>query len=65
VRLRVAARSMNRRHAEYVAQETQSLLTNGPYGGGGDFMHVRDLVGVRSVLVPRSSITPIVELLRS
>jgi Acyclic terpene utilisation family protein AtuA len=65
VRLRVAARSMNRRHAEYVGQETQSLLTNGPYGGGGDFMQVRDLVGVRSVLMPRGWITPQVEVLTS
>jgi len=63
LRLRVAARSMNRRHAEYAAQETQSLLTNGPYGGGGDFMAVRDLVGVRSVLVPRDWVKPSVELL--
>jgi len=63
VRLRVAARSQNRRHAEYAAQETQSLLTNGPYGGGGDFMQVRDLVGVRSVLMPRGWIEPRVELL--
>ncbi len=58
VRLRVAARTGNRRHAEYVAQETQSLLTNGPYGGGGDFMQVRDLVGVRSVLLPRALVSP-------
>ncbi len=65
VRLRVAARSMNRRHAEYVGQETQSLLTNGPYGGGGDFMQVRDLVGVRSVLMPRDWIAPQVEVLTS
>jgi Acyclic terpene utilisation family protein AtuA len=65
VRLRVAARSANRRHAEYVAQEVQSLLTNGPAGGGGDFMHVRDLVGVRSVLLPRASVTPWVEVLES
>ena len=63
VRLRVAARSQNRRHAEYAAQETQSLLTNGPYGGGGDFMNVRDLVGVKSVLMPRDWVTPQVEVL--
>jgi CheY-like chemotaxis protein len=63
VRLRVAARSQNRRHAEYAAQETQSLLTNGPYGGGGDFMQVRDLVGVKSVLIPRDWVTPRVEVL--
>jgi hypothetical protein len=63
VRLRVAARTQNRRHAEYVAQEVQTLLTNGPYGGGGDFMQVRDILGVASVLLPRSAVTPRVEVL--
>jgi Acyclic terpene utilisation family protein AtuA len=65
VRLRVAARTPNRRHAEYVAQETQSLLTNGPYGGGGDFMQVRDLVGVRSVLLPRALVSSSVHVVTS
>jgi hypothetical protein len=63
VRLRVAARTQNRRHAEYVAQEVQSLLTNGPYGGGGDFMQVRDILGVAAVLLPRAAVTPRVEVL--
>ncbi len=62
VRVRVAARSSNRRHADYVAQEAQSLLTNGPYGGGGDFMQVRELVGVRSILLPRSMVTPTIRV---
>jgi hypothetical protein len=61
VRLRVAARTQNRRHAEYVGQEVQSLLTNGPYGGGGDFMQVRDIIGVASVLLPRRLVAPRVE----
>jgi hypothetical protein len=64
VRLRVAARTQHRRTAEYVGQEVQSLLTNGPYGGAGDFTQVRELVGVRSVLVPREAVRPSVELLR-
>jgi hypothetical protein len=61
VRLRVAARTQNRRHAEYVGQEVQSLLTNGPYGGGGDFMQVRDIIGVASVLLPKRLVAPQVE----
>ncbi len=61
VRLRVAARTQNRRHAEYVAQEIQALLTNGPYGGGGDFMQVRDLIGVSSLLLPRELVASRVE----
>jgi hypothetical protein len=63
VRLRVAARTQNRRHAEFVAQEVQTLLTNGPYGGGGDFMQVRDILGVASVLLPRSAVAARVEVL--
>ncbi len=63
VRLRVAARTQNRRHAEYVGQEVQSLLTNGPYGGGGDFMQVRDILGVASVLLPKRLVQPQADLL--
>ena len=63
VRLRVAARSNNRRHAEYVAQETQTLLINGPAGGGGDFTQIRDLIGVRSVLLPRKHVMPYIEVM--
>ncbi len=63
VRLRVAARTQNRRHADYVAQEVQTLLTNGPYGGGGDFTHVREVVGVASVLLPRGLVEPRVTVL--
>jgi Acyclic terpene utilisation family protein AtuA len=63
VRLRVAARTDNRRHAEYVAQETQTLLINGPAGGGGDFTQVKELIGVRSVLLPRMYVAPRIEVL--
>jgi hypothetical protein len=62
VRLRVAARTQNRRHAEYVGQEVQSLLTNGPYGGAGDFTQVREQIGVRSVLIPRDAVKPMIEV---
>jgi hypothetical protein len=62
VRLRVAARSQNRRHAEYVGQEVQSLLTNGPYGGAGDFTQVRDILGVASVLLPKRLVSPRAEI---
>ncbi|MGL4243033.1 MAG: acyclic terpene utilization AtuA family protein [Beijerinckiaceae bacterium] len=64
VRLRVAARTQNRRHAEFVGQEVQSLLTNGPYGGGGDFTQVRDVLGVASVLLPKRLVSPHVEIVQ-
>jgi len=63
VRLRVAARCPDRRAAELVAQEVQSLLTNGPAGGAGDFMQVREILGVASTLVARARIRPAVEIL--
>lgn len=56
VRLRVAARTAARAEAQRIAEEVQTLLTNGPYGGAGDFVHVREVVGVRSVLLPRSDV---------
>lgn len=63
VRLRVAGRCAKREDAETLAQEVQTLITNGPYGGSGDFMQVRELIGVRSVLVPRDAVTPRVDVL--
>jgi hypothetical protein len=62
-RLRVAARTKERRHAVFVGQEVQSLLTNGPAGGAGDFMQVRELIGVRSLLLPRDLVTPRIEVM--
>jgi hypothetical protein len=63
VRLRAAARTLAREHAQAVAEEVQTLLTNGPYGGGGDFVHVREVIGVRSILLPRDAVRPRVEVL--
>jgi hypothetical protein len=65
VRVRVAARTIRREDAQSVAEEVQTLLTNGPYGGGGDFVHVRELVGVRSILLPRDAVRTRVEVLAS
>ena len=64
IRLRVAGRCARRGDAEALAQEVQTLLTNGPYGGSGDFMQVRELIGVRSVLVPREAVEARVEVLQ-
>jgi len=58
VRLRVAARSRDREHAAAVGAEVQTLLTNGPYGGAGDFMQVREVIGVRSILLERERVVP-------
>ena len=64
IRLRVAGRCARRGDAQALAQEVQTLLTNGPYGGSGDFMQVRELIGVRSVLVPREAVEARVEVMQ-
>ena len=64
VRLRVAGRTPDRRTAELLGQEVQSLLTNGPYGGAGDFIQVREVIGVRSLLWPRDAVRPEIRVLR-
>lgn len=56
VRLRVAGRTRDRRAAEVVGQEVETLLTNGPAGGAADFKTVREILRVQSVLIPRSEV---------
>ena len=56
IRLRVAGRSQNKADAAAVGEEVQTLYTNGPYGGASDFMQVREVVGVRSILLDRSRV---------
>jgi hypothetical protein len=56
VRLRIAARTDNARDAQRVAQEVEALYTNGPAGGGGASTTVRQVLAMRSTLVPRESV---------
>ena len=56
VRLRVAGRTGEPQAAAIVGQEVETLLTNGPAGGSGDFKAVREILRVQSVLIPRSEI---------
>ena len=48
--------------AEAVGQEVETLLTNGPQGGAGDFGSVREILAVQSVLLPRSLVKTRVEV---
>jgi hypothetical protein len=57
VRLRVAARTTSSADAWRVAREVESLYTNGPAGGGGAFTSVRQVLAMRSTLVPRDRIS--------
>ena len=54
IRLRVSGRTQNKTDAAAVGEEVQTLYTNGPYGGASDFMQVKEVVGVRSILLERS-----------
>ena len=53
VRLRVAARTSSLADAHAVANEVESLYTNGPAGGGGATKSARELVSLVSTLIPR------------
>jgi len=59
VRLRIAARTNDRRAAEAVGFETRAMHMHGPAGGGGgsDPM-VREILAVQSVLLPRELVSP-------
>jgi hypothetical protein len=53
VRLRVAVRTGSARDAQRAAQEVEALYTNGPAGGGGATTAVRQVLAMRSTLIPR------------
>jgi hypothetical protein len=56
VRVRLAVRSENRAQAERIGQEVEALYLNGPAGGGGVTMSVREVIAVASALIPRDAV---------
>jgi len=58
VRLRISARSPDRKAAQAVGFEVRTLHVNGPAGGGGGTNAVREVLGVKSVLLPRNLVKP-------
>ena len=58
VRLRIAARSPDRKAALAVGFEVRTLHVNGPAGGGGGSNAVREVLAVKSILIPRALVTP-------
>ena len=62
VRLRVAARCMAEAAARNVAEEVETLYTNGPAGGGGARKAVEQLVGIVSTLIDREDVDPTVSI---
>lgn len=63
VRLRVAARVASEEAASVVGWEVESLYTNGPAGGGGARREHREIVAVRSCLLPAEDVRPVVTVL--
>mgnify|MGYP002759812635 FL=1 len=62
VRLRVAGRCTTREAAQALANEVETLYTNGPAGGGGATRQVREVLAVASLYLPRELAMPRVHL---
>ena len=58
VRLRAAARFFSQDDAHRLTQEVESLYVNGPAGGGGVMLSVRENFAINAAFLPRESITP-------
>jgi hypothetical protein len=56
VRLRIAARSPDRKAARAVGFEVRTLHVNGPSGGGGGTNAIREVLAVKSILIPREMV---------
>ena len=53
VRLRVVGRTTSRDDADRIGREVETLLTNGPAGGGGSTRQVSQTVGIESTTIAR------------
>jgi hypothetical protein len=62
VRLRVAGRCPTQAAAQALANEVETLYTNGPAGGGGATRQVREVLAVASLYLPRELAMPRVHL---
>lgn len=63
VRLRVAARTREHADAILVANEVETLYTNGPAGGGGATKAVKEIVAMESTLLARDRVAATTTLL--
>lgn len=65
VRARVAARTDSLVAARRVANEVETLYTNGPASGGGVSKSAREIIGIRSTLLSEQLVKPKIQLLES
>ena len=56
IRVRIAARTSDRKNAALIGNEVEALYTNGPAGGGGATKKVSDIVSICSIFVPRDAV---------
>lgn len=57
VRLRVAARTRLREQAASIGSEVEALYTNGPAGGGGIRVNIKEIISVASILIPEDDVS--------
>jgi hypothetical protein len=64
-RLRMAALGADAAVLDAVGHEVEALYTNGPAGGGGVRVTTGEVIGVVSILVPRTAVRPAVTILEA
>lgn len=62
VRTRISLRTFNHSKALTLGEEVEALYTNGPAGGGGAAVNIKETIGIVSTLIPREAVTPKVEI---
>jgi hypothetical protein len=65
VRVRIIGRTDNLKDAVRIGNEVEALYLNGPAGGGGATKSAREVVGIRSILLPEGLIEPAVSYVES
>ena len=60
VRVRVIGRTDSLKDAVRIGNEVEALYLNGPAGGGGVTKSAREVVGIRSILLPEDLVEPAV-----
>ena len=65
VRVRVVGRTDSLSEATRIANEVESLYLNGPASGGGVTKSARDIVGIRSTLLPENLVKTAIQIVES